>query len=288
VAAIYNRLTQPGVTQGTLSIAPFDLAAKGTYDVQGYLSTRQGPGWIGFSSMLEHDINTKDDLDSVNLAITYDWRWGDNKKFWASTQPSRPLEMPAAMGLRVPEFNVKLSLEGAPGAPAAADAQRRLNVVSGATGRLPVIFSFWKQPSILSVLPVVGFEAGERTGSADSNLSTQPGHIDRLIGGVDASLRLPEVMHNFLGDKPITIDYSYRLRHLFSAEPYIDVTQPKPVQIFRAGSREYNRVTLIIPISAYFQIRASRQQGTLPPEFQYVGNLFTLGVTFSNPGSIEH
>jgi len=52
--------------------------------------------------------------------------------------------------------------------------------------------------------------------------------------------------------------------------------------------RPYNRITLIMPFSAYFQVRASWQHGTLPPEFQCVGNLFTLGVTFSNPGSVEH
>ena len=119
--------------------------------------------------------------------------------------------------------------------------------------------------------------------------AAQPPYISRFLSGVDASLRWPfQVTHNFLGDKPITLDYSYRIRQLFYAESYIDAALKSPSQTLLAGTRTYNRITLIMPFSAYFQVRASWQHGTLPPEFQCVGNLFTLGVTFSNPGSVEH
>jgi hypothetical protein len=44
IAWHYNRLTQPGVSQGSISIAPIALAIKNTWDVQTYESTRVGPG----------------------------------------------------------------------------------------------------------------------------------------------------------------------------------------------------------------------------------------------------
>ena len=286
VAWVYNRLTQPGVTQGTFSFAPVDRSPKWTFDGQSYVSTRIPGGWIGLTTMLEHDINPKDDLDSFTAAVTYDWRWGDNQRFLGSKRD--PGADPPYFGLRVPEFSVRLGPEAMPGARIkGTDSARELNLVGGGTARLPMIFSFLRQPSIISVLPLVGWEGGKRIDSHQIGTMPPPRDISRFLTGIDASARWPYYLtHNFLGDRPITLDYSYRYRHLFSPEPYIDANSPMESSV--AGSRAYNRITLIMPFSAYLQLRASWQRGTLPPEFQYAGDVFTLGLAFSNPGSVEH
>jgi hypothetical protein len=54
------------------------------------------------------------------------------------------------------------------------------------------------------------------------------------------------------------------------------------------GERYFMRATFIIPVSAYFQFRATWQRGELPPLFQFVGSETTIGLAFSNPGSSEH
>lgn len=310
VAWIYNRVTQPGVSQGSFSFAPVDIAPKSTWDAQGYFSTRSAAlgGWIGLSTMLEHDIKMQDDLNSFTAALTYNWRWGDNQNFWLSGGETGTIA--PIVGLRVPEFTLKVGPEFAPGPPGispppvglpgtgATTSKRDLNLVGGATARLPVIFNFLKQPSIISVLPIGGFEWGGRVDSHQivefpsqktETVLNQPQHISRLVTGVDGSLRWPfQLSHNFLGDKPITVDYSYRLRWLFDAEPFVDESWPKPYETLSAGWRSYTRITLLMPLSAYLQLRGSWQHGTLPPEFQYAGNVFTLGLAFSNPGSVEH
>ena len=343
IAWIYNRLTQPGVTQGTASIAPFNLTPKGTYDAQAYVSTRWGPGWFGLTSVFEHDMSLKDDMNSLTGALTYDWRWRDKSEpqppqSGASTQnenalqqfgtsdqngnqPSQPGKrwllgtsihnsthflppetpetpksnlrrpiMPPVFGVRWPEFNVRFGPEFTPGGPEVtthpikvappevaptAVAQRKLNLVAGATTRLPLIFSFEDQPSAITVLPVLGFEAGVRDNPPDipelvmkgGNPGVvdvaEPPNVARLVGGVDGSLRSFWSMYeNFLGNKPITLDFSYRLRRLFSAEPSIDVSHSPVAETLRGGSRGYDRVTLIVPYSAYLQLRlivATRQ-----------------------------
>jgi hypothetical protein len=101
-----------------------------------------------------------------------------------------------------------------------------------------------------------------------------------------------------LGDRPITLDFSYRARWLSYAEPFYDATyaEKNPLQakqqalpeVQSKGTRYYMRSTLIIPVSAYFQFRASWQRGELPPLFQFVGSQMALGLAFSNPGSSEH
>jgi hypothetical protein len=213
-----------------------------------------------------------------------------------------------------------------------------LNLVLGATARLPVVISPRGQPSQFTVAPVFGLEGGYRWDShpiceavgtvsvtttpecvpaeakiaapgpagcpsgshliSNTNSCTQPQEIFRRVAGVDASMRWPyKFTRNFFGDRPATLDFSYRVRWLSYAEPFYDATdqEKNPLQKAMAlpegqslGSRYYLRATLIIPVSAYFQLRATWQRGSLPPLFQYVGSQVTLGLAFSNPGSSEH
>ena len=135
--------------------------------------------------------------------------------------------------------------------------------------------------------------------TANPNTCTQPTGILRIVAGLDVSARWPyNITRNFLGDRPITLDFSYRVRRLAYAEPFYDATyvernlllaktQGIP-EVETAGTRYYMRATLIVPFSAYFQFRASWQRGELPPLFQFVSSQIALGFAFSNPGSSEH
>jgi hypothetical protein len=307
ISSIYNRLTQPGASQGSVSLAPVALALKDTWDSQIYLSTRLGAGWIGLTTMYEHDHKMQDDLDSATAALVYDWRVGDSQRFWLPRQDQQAGaeqtgDFPLA-GLRAPEFTVRFGPEWTPGPVGVKlgkpDYGRNLNLVGAATVRLPIIlngfngpswrrFGLAPQPSIFSILPVVGVEEGFRVRSHQFDGESEPQDISRLLAGVDASTRWPfQWTHNFLGDKPITLEYSYRARWLFHPEPYVEEAW-NTKETLSATTRSYSRITLIMPFSAYLQIRASVQRGSLPPLFQSVGNLFILGVAFSNPGMSEH
>jgi hypothetical protein len=163
---IYNRLAQPGVSQGSISIAPVAPATKATFDVQLYLSTLLGPGWFGVQGMYEYDRNQADNFNSLTAALTYDLRpiqREDDPRWWLSF----------------------------------AEPWANLNI------------------------PV----ANEKNVSAEGQYT---------------------------------------------------------------GERSYSRITFILPFSAYLNARATWQRGTLPPLYQYVGNLITFGLTFSNPGVSEH
>jgi len=330
---IYNRGTQPGVSQGSISIAPIAGATKSTWDVQTYGSTLFGPGWIGLQGIYEHDRNPKDDLNSFTAAVTYDYRiqnkgpnWPHLK--WEGKEPGsppivvvRPAEIVARAG---PEwspdsFKFKPTTQTTDGNQTIVTnlpteyLGRDLNFVMASTLRLPVIFSpkfplIPRQPSQFTVVPVAGLEGGFRVISHVIGLGTtctpvlhptcvpQPQEIFRRVAGVDSSARSPyNITRNFLGDRPLTVDFSYRMRWLSYAEPFantqylaFNVTDPPPASGQSAGGRSYTRITFIAPFSAYVQFRATWQHGALPPIFQYVGNQVTLGLTFSNPGSSEH
>lgn len=190
---------------------------------------------------------------------------------------------------------------------------RNLNFVVGSTLRFPIILSpkaspALRQPSQFTVVPVAGLEQGFRVISHPIGIGTtcvpvskptcapQPQEILRRVLGIDASARSPyNITRNFLGDRPVTVDFSYRMRTLSYAEPFANqlyaihnVMNPPPVIGQSAGGRSYSRITFIAPFSAYVQFRVTWQHGDLPPAFQYVGNQVTLGLTFSNPGSSEH
>jgi hypothetical protein len=389
----YNRLTLPGVSQGTVSLAPWASGTKATFDVQAYESTRWGPGWVGLQVMYEHDRKLADDFNSFTAAATYDLRMPTEKPFWVEWGRSKALREdcggaanavecgPPLVGVRPLEFILRAGPEWSPsaqnvGIPPGTDTKaiyvpRDLNFVAGPTLRLPIIispplgFKVERQPSQFSLVPVFGLEAGVRvishpicspvgpvfssttsstTSSPDSmpiytitgigqcqfayyipqvtnfinvtpetkgaprgqpipagcppqslpiqntNTCTQPQGIFRRVAGVDASMRWPyNLTRNFLGDRPITLDFSYRMRWLSYAEPFYNNSSSKLVLPEQQSSAErfYTRVTLIFPFSAYVQARATWQHGSLPPLFQYVRSIYTIGLTFSNPGSSE-
>lgn len=308
IAWNYNRLTQPGVSQGSISIAPIALGIKNTWDVQTYESARLGPGWIGLPFVYEYDHTQKDDLNSLTAALMYDFRFDDAHPYlhaWSvadcnsltptgkDCQTGTPL-----LGIRWPEFSVRFGPEWAPShiKPATEGAQaplRDLNTVMGTTLRLPITFNPFtarsgRQPAQFTIVPVTGVEFGTRVDSHPIEGAPQPDSILRWVAGADVSARWPyNFTHNFLGDKPLTVDFSYRVRRLYYEEPFTNLANGSP-ENQSLGERSYMRVTFIAPFSAYLQFRLSVQHGALPPAFQYVGNLVTLGLTFSNPGYSEH
>jgi hypothetical protein len=330
VERLYTRGALPGVSQGSITIAPIALATKSTFDVQIYESWLQGRGWIGFQGMYEHDRKPQDDLNSLTAAVTYDLRIRNSQPFWVprylgtcETSGNCP---PPVIGLRPPEFILRVGPEWSPDAFKPATPKgggmypdqylpRNTNVVMGSTLRLPFVFSpetgyAPRQPSELTVSPVVGFEGGFRVKSHEIGLGTvcpapltltpctqQPEDIFRRVAGIDASGRWPySLTRNFLGDRPVIMDFSYRRRWLTYAEPFANWktitnsvnTYEVPAEGQSTEGRAYTRITLIEPFSAYFQLRVVWQRGALPPAYQYVHNLVAIGVTFSNPGSSEH
>lgn len=212
-----------------------------------------------------------------------------------------------------------------------------LNGVLGALLRVPFVVSpklpGFKNPVVsqLTLTPVAGLEGGRRlisnpicaqfptsgsttcaasvpqpAGSAGCSSETQqlgitcqqPQSIFRRVAGVDASLRWPyQFTRLIFGDRPATIDFSYRARWLDYAEPFFNDTwavrnsmhaSSAFPEIESKGERSYTRVTLIVPASPYVQYRVTWQHGSLPPLFQYVGSEATVGISFSNPGLSEH
>jgi hypothetical protein len=307
LAGMYNRLTQPGASQGTISLAPRGISPKGAWDAQGYISTQFGPGWIGINTVYEHDHKMQDDLNSLTSALTYDLRLGPSQSFWSSAKPDCPdfkCPLDPVVGLRTPELTLRFGPEWSPGSaaikvkPPEKNYNQDLNMVGAATLRLPIIVNFNKtpsrlfdkqpQPSMITIQPLVGTEEGFRVRSHEVGQKLpQPQEITRFVIGGDASLRLPFTLsHNFLGDKPITLEYSFRARALAHDEPYIDTRSE--TESLSESWRYYSRMTLIMPFSAYLQVRVALQRGSLPPLFQAVGSFLTVGVTFSNPGSSEH
>lgn len=339
---VYNRLALPGVSQGSISVSPIMPATKSTWDVQLYTSTLLGPGWAGFQLMYEHDRKSSDDLNSLTAAWTYDVRIPSNaKNFWAEwgsekADDSREKCGPGAngdcrppyVGLRPPELNLRVGPEYSPDAfsytPKLSNAAKQylprdLNLVGAATLRVPIIVSLpigTREPSQLSISPVGGLEGGVRMISdgiltampcpfSEPSQCAQPQTIFRRVGGFDASSRWPyNLFKNFLGDKPVMVDYSYRIRWLTHEEPFSNqelvirdndniaahgaAAMIYPTSGQSLGARVYQRITFIAPFSAYLQLRATWQHGSLPPVFQFVGNEVSVGLAFSNPGSSEH
>jgi hypothetical protein len=330
---IYNRQAEPGVSQGSISIAPIDAATKATFDLQAYESSLLGPGWFGFQTMYEHDRKAADDLNSLTAAYSYDLRlanpskpspWLHGAAWGARTAGSGDCFesdgnssecSPPIVGIRPLELMTRVGGEWSPDSFSAKSAEtgkteylgRDANLVMGSTLRVPIVFSSTSQPSQVTVTPVLGLEGGVRITSHDigtgttcaakplnPTCATQPGQIFRQVAGVDASTSLRyNLSHNFFGDRPFTLDFSYRIRRLSYAEPfanemYVIHSVDAPFEGQSTSSRAYTRITFIAPFSAYVQGRITWQHGSLPPLFSFVGNQVTLGLTFSNPGLSEH
>jgi hypothetical protein len=325
VAWLYNRMTQPGVSQGNISFAPIALGIKQTWDVQAYESTRLGPGWIGLPFMYEFDHTQRDNFNSLTAALMYDLRFDDQRQYWlgvgvgdckTTTIRALPGKRPCSdsspvLLVRPLEFSVRGGTEWAPALMKEKQGTGDLNLITGANLRLPIILNpirqgSAKQPAQFTLVPVTGVEWGMRV---DSHMispgfnpsgtlrgaADQPSEILRWVAGWDASVRSPyNLTHNFLGDRPLTVDFSYRMRWLYLNEPFtneadgIYASTSKVPELQFPGGRSYTRVTFIAPFSAYLQLRVNWQHGSLPPAFQFVSSEVTLGLSFSNPGSSEH
>jgi hypothetical protein len=267
---IYRHITPPGTAQGTISMTP--VVGKGTrqlsFDVQLDPSFKIGPGWFNAPLVFEKSTNRGSNLDALIFGTAYDLRFLENPDWWET----------AGFVLRKPQLQARTSVEIAPTTPHDA------NVVEGETVRLPLVFNLHEQPSVLTIYPLIGAEEG-------SHLATHiPEHeaILRGLAGVEGSMRFPFIFtHNFLGNTPITLDYSYRVRWLANEELLTDVGNNGP-EILSKRRRSYFRTSLKAPLNPYLQFSATLLRGSLPPDFRIVTTTLSLGLTFTNPGSSEH
>jgi hypothetical protein len=65
--------------------------------------------------------------------------------------------------------------------------------------------------------------------------------------GVDGSVRSPyNITRNFLGDRAITVDFSYRVRQLYYAEPFFNETYliRNPLQASASGRTVFRNAIL--------------------------------------------
>jgi hypothetical protein len=291
---LYTRLTQPGTGQGTIGYSPV-VGNSGTlklsYDVQVNPSTKLGlvkalPAWIGIPFVFEKDSNQKANLDSLTTAVSYEVHAeaaGNLLQRPEDCQPSKnPLKGECLLSnfkIRSPEVQVRSGIELAPTTP------HDLNTVQAQVVKLPIVLNLHNQPSSLTIYPIAGFEEVEHV---ETHLSLENGSQFRRLVGADVSLRWPyQVTHNFLGDKPITIEYSYRSRWLSNPEPTTDI-ENGGTEILSSKRQAYERASFNAPISSYLQFKVTVQHGSLPPDFHTLGYSLQIGLSFSDPGSVEH
>jgi hypothetical protein len=139
-----------------------------------------------------------------------------------------------------------------------------------------------------AVFPAIGIEAGNHvvTHAIDGLPEANP--IFRQVYGWDSSLRVPFFLtHAFLGDKPTTIDFSWRTRYLSYAEPFTDYVSGVPETLAK-HPQSYWRGDWIVPFSQLAQFKVTVQHGGLPPDFDYLGYSVNVGLTLGNPGYTEH
>ncbi len=180
--------------------------------------------------------------------------------------------------VRKPQFRFESGTEIAPTTP------HDVNLIQSATLKWPFVFTGHKQPSLLTVYPVMGIEGGSRV---ETHLAESGAPLRGLAGG-DASYRWPFTWtHNFLGSTPITLDYTFRARWLVNAEPTTNVAN-NGTQTLAAGTHIFSRSTLTAPFTPNLQFQLTYMRGGLPPEFDMLGNTVAVGLTFTYPGSSEH
>jgi len=292
---VYTRLTQPGTGQGTIGYSPV-VGNSGTlklsYDVQINPSTKLGlsekhlPAWIGLLFVFEKDSTQKANLDSLTTALSYEVHAAANGNLFPSRTDCEsggagppPRCQTHRLKFRSPEVQFRSGIEFAPTTP------HDLNTVQAELLKIPIVEDIRRQPSSLTVYPIVGLEEVQHV---QTHLVGENGSQLRRVAGADASLRWPfQVTHNFLGDKPITIEYSYRTRWLSNSEPWTDV-ENGGTEILTTKRRAYERASFNAPISSYLQFKVTVQHGSLPPDFHRLGYSLQLGLSFSDPGSVEH
>ena len=276
---LYTRLTQPGTGQGSISYSPVlgnSGSLKLNYDVQANFSSKLGPGWIIIPVLFEKDANQKANLDSFISGMGYEAHLGSQGNLF----PKRSAAVERSdLAFRAAVVQLKSGVELAPTRPG------DLNTVQTQTLKLPVILSIRQQPSSLTVFPVLGLEEVHHL---DTHLAGEGTNQFRRVLGVDTSLRWPfRFTHNFLGDKPVTIDYTYRSRWLSNPEPSTDFDSGGP-ELLSSARQGYSKIAFLAPISSYLQFKISVQSGSLPPDFRILGHSLQVGLSFSDPGGVEH
>jgi hypothetical protein len=261
-----------------------------TFDVQLYPSGQLGPGWIGLPIVFEKSISTTGSLNSLTAAISYDIPFSKNKPQYIA--PQGPDDR--ILAIRWPDFRIQYGPEFAPGSQICGGttneghcglpAPHDLNMVAAATLRLPVLLNVHQQPSAFSLFPVVGLEGGSHV----TTRLDEPDPILRKVAGFDSSVRIPFILtHQFLGDKPMTIDFAWRTRYLSYREPFTDYVSGV-YEVLTKQQRSFWRGSFIVPVSTYVQFKVTVLHGGLPPDFDYLGYSVNVGLTFGNPGYSEH
>ena len=231
---VYNLASQPGSSQGTISYSPVIGGGTGspklTYDMQLSSAAQVGPGWLGAPLTFEKDSNPAANLDALLAGVSYDLRPVIDPNFKTTSHFS----------LRKPQFQLRSLVEFAP-TKSLPSGTHDLNLVEGETARLPLVFNFNRQPSALVLTPLLGLEEGFhiQTHLAEGD------HIFRGLAGWDVSYLWPySLLHNLLGDKPITLAFSYRVRWVASPEPCLVVRTtkdriPRSTILAERGSNHY-------------------------------------------------
>ena len=161
LGSAYNRLTQPGTSQGTISFIPaIGKVPSGplpsdkkpnevlSFDVQLYPSGLWGPGWIGMPIVFEKANTATANLDSLSVALSYDIPFARSTHYESDAKGS------GNFTIRPPDFRIQYGPELATATP------HDINLVASATLRLPLAVDFHAQPSALTIFPVVGIEGG--------------------------------------------------------------------------------------------------------------------------------
>ncbi len=292
MGGIYNRVTQPGTSQGTLTFVPAIgkvPASQGApagekppaetlnFDVQVYPSGVWGPGWLGAPIVFEKANAATANLDSLSVALSYDIPFSQWSKFPSPNGSGASAS--AHVSMRLPDFRIQYGPEIATASP------HDINAVAAASLRVPVLLDLGYQPSTISILPVVGLEGGNHV---HTSLPGETDSIFRKVVGFDASVRAPFIItHSFLGDKPLTVDFSWRTRYLSYPEPFTDYVSGV-AEVLTKQQRTYWRGDFIVPVATLVQFKVTVQHGGLPPDFAYLGYSLNLGLTFANPGYSEH
>jgi hypothetical protein len=296
IGKIYNRVTQPGSSQGTITLVPaIGQAPTGglstakapsttvSYDVQLYPSGIWGPGWIGFPVVFEKANSVTANLDSMTLALSYDIPFSAITPRLAGPWVAKNAKSELArFSIRPPDVRIQYGLELGTAWP------NDMNLVAAASVRLPMVLDFHNQPSAFTFFPVAGIEGGNHLSKHGISSGTETDDILRKVAGFDTSLRVPFVVtHSFLGDKPATIDFSWRTRYLSYREPFTDFVSGIPETLSKE-QRRYWRGSYVVPVSTLVSFKVTVQHGGLPPDFHYLGYTLNIGLTFANPGYSEH
>jgi len=286
--AVFNMFTQPGTFQGTLSYTPAIGKVPNTtggpagekapsqtinYDAQLYASTRLKSGWIGIPVVFEKANAQTANLDSLTIAVSYDTPLSYHWPVIGGVGPER-----FRLSMRPPDFRVQYGPELADSTP------HDMNVVGGGSVRLPIVLDVGNQPSAITIFPFFGLEGGNHVVTHIPETTM----VFRQVVGFDASTRFPFVIaHSFFGDKPETIDFSWRTRYLSYPEPFTDYVSGYPETLSKQ-QMTYWRGAYSLPFSNYVTFKVTVQHGALPPDFHYLGYNVNVGLTFANPGYSEH